>query len=202
MYRHFIKPLLDKIAALMLLAVLAPLMALIALAIYISMGKPILFRQQRVGYKEKIFTIYKFRTMNDKTDDNGELLPDNERLEGIGAFIRKYSLDELPQLYNILKGDMSFIGPRPLLVEYLPHYTQEQRKRHDVLPGISGLAQVKGRNLLSWHKRFRYDTFYVRKLSFCLDMYIILLTFIKLIKKEGVFTKDNQTMPKFNQDNP
>ena len=165
------------------------------------MGRPIIFTQDRPGYKGKIFKIYKFRTMTNEKDKNGRFLPDEMRLKGIGRIIRSLSLDELPQLFNVLKGDMSFIGPRPLLVEYLPLYNKDQKKRHDVLPGITGLAQVKGRNSISWKKKFRYDVFYVKNVSFCLDLYIIYLTIIKVLKRDGISQEGKATMEKFNGKN-
>jgi undecaprenyl phosphate N,N'-diacetylbacillosamine 1-phosphate transferase len=165
------------------------------------MGRPIIFTQERPGYKGKIFKIYKFRTMTNEKDKNGELLPDEKRLKGIGKVIRSLSLDELPQLFNVLKGDMSFIGPRPLLVEYLPLYNEEQKKRHDVLPGITGLAQVNGRNAISWKKKFEYDVEYVNNLSFLMDMKIIFLTIQKVIKRDGISQEGNATMEKFNGKN-
>jgi undecaprenyl phosphate N,N'-diacetylbacillosamine 1-phosphate transferase len=201
MYKNFIKPLLDKILALILIIVFSPIILITAILIYLKMGRPIIFTQERPGYKGKIFKIYKFRTMTDEKDENGNLLPDEKRLKGIGKVIRSLSLDELPQLFNVLKGDMSFIGPRPLLVEYLPLYNKEQKKRHDVLPGITGLAQVKGRNSISWRKKFKYDVFYVKKVSFCLDLYIIYLTIIKVLKRDGISQEGNATMEKFNGKN-
>ena len=198
MYRNYLKPIFDKLLALILIIIFSPIMIAVAIAIYLWDGAPIIFRQKRPGYKGKIFEIYKFRTMTNERDKNGNLLPDNQRLKGVGKFIRSTSLDELPQLFNILKGEMSFIGPRPLLVEYLEYYNEEQKKRHDVLPGITGLAQVKGRNAISWRKKFKYDVFYVKHISFCLDLYIIYLTIIKVLKREGVNQSENTTMEKFN----
>ena len=201
MYKNFIKPLFDKILALILIILFSPLMLITAILIYLKMGRPIIFTQERPGYKGKIFKIYKFRTMTNEKDEKGNLLPDEMRLKGIGKVIRSLSLDELPQLFNVLKGDMSFIGPRPLLVEYLPLYNKDQKKRHDVLPGITGLAQVKGRNSISWKKKFRYDVFYVKNVSFCLDLYIIYLTIIKVLKRDGISQEGNATMEKFNGKN-
>jgi len=198
MYKKFFKPLLDRILAIILIILFAPVMLIVAIGIYLWDGKPIIFKQKRPGYKGKIFEIYKFRTMTNERDENGNLLPDNKRLKGFGRIIRSLSLDELPQLFNVLKGEMSFIGPRPLLVEYLELYNEEQKKRHDVLPGITGLAQVKGRNAISWRKKFKYDVFYVKHLNFCLDLYIIYLTIIKVLKREGVNQNENTTMEKFN----
>ena len=201
MYKKFIKPLLDKILALILIIVFSPIMLITAILIYLKMGRPIIFTQERPGYKGKIFKIYKFRTMTNEKDENGNLLPDEKRLKGIGKVIRSLSLDELPQLFNVLKGDMSFIGPRPLLVEYLPLYNEEQKKRHDVLPGITGLAQVNGRNAISWKKKFEYDVEYVNNLSFLMDMKIIFLTIQKVIKRDGISQEGNATMEKFNGKN-
>ncbi len=201
MYRKLFKPLFDKLLALILIILLLPVMAVVAVLIYLWDGRPIIFKQKRPGYKERIFEIYKFRTMTDEKDENGNLLPDEKRLKGVGKAIRSLSLDELPQLFNVLKGDMSFVGPRPLLVEYLPLYNERQRKRHDVKPGITGLAQVKGRNALSWKEKFEYDIYYVENLSFWLDLKIILLTIWKVIKREGISQKDRATMEKFNGNN-
>ena len=198
MYKKFFKPLLDKALALTGLIILSPVMISVAILIYLWDGKPILFVQERPGYKEKIFKIYKFRTMTNEKDENGNLLPDEKRLKGIGKIIRSLSLDELPQLFNVLKGDMSFVGPRPLLVEYLPLYNERQRKRHDVKPGITGLAQVMGRNALNWKEKFEYDVYYVENLSFWLDLKIILLTIWKVLKREGISQKGRATMEKFN----
>ena len=198
MYKKFFKPLLDKVLALTGLIILSPVMIGVGILIYLWDGKPILFVQERPGYKEKIFKIYKFRTMTNERDENGNLLPDEKRLKGIGKIIRSLSLDELPQLLNVLKGDMSFVGPRPLLVEYLPLYNERQKKRHDVKPGITGLAQVMGRNALSWKEKFEYDVYYVENLSFWLDLKIILLTIWKVLKREGISQKGRATMEKFN----
>ncbi len=201
MYKSFIKPLFDKILALILIVVFSPIMLITAILIYLKIGRPIIFTQKRPGYKGKIFKIYKFRTMTNEKDENGNLLPDEMRLKGIGRVIRSLSIDELPQLFNVLKGDMSFIGPRPLLVEYLPLYNKEQKKRHDVLPGITGLAQVKGRNSINWKRKFRYDVFYVKNISFCLDLYIIYLTIIKVLKRDGISQEGKATMEKFDGKN-
>ena len=201
MYKKFFKPLFDKILALFLIILFSPIMLIVAVLIYLWDGRPIIFTQSRPGLNEKIFKIYKFRTMTNEKDEEGNLLPDEKRLNGIGKIIRSLSLDELPQLFNVLKGDMSFIGPRPLLVEYLSLYSEEQKKRHLVKPGITGLAQVKGRNAISWRKKFKYDVFYVNHLSFKLDLYIICLTILKVIKKEGISQEGHATMEKFNGKN-
>ncbi len=198
MYKKFFKPLLDKVLALTGLIILSPVMIGVGILIYLWDGKPILFVQERPGYKEKIFKIYKFRTMTNEKDENGNLLPDEKRLKGVGKIIRSLSIDELPQLLNVLKGDMSFVGPRPLLVEYLPLYNERQKKRHDVKPGITGLAQVMGRNALSWKEKFEYDVYYVENLSFWLDLKIILLTIWKVLKREGISQRGRATMEKFN----
>jgi lipopolysaccharide/colanic/teichoic acid biosynthesis glycosyltransferase len=198
MYKKFFKPLIDKALALILIILFLPVMVIVAILIYLWDGRPIIFTQPRPGFKGKIFKIYKFRTMTNEKDEFGNLLPDNRRLKGVGKIIRSLSLDELPQLFNVLKGDMSFIGPRPLLVEYLELYNEEQKKRHDVLPGITGLAQVKGRNAISWRRKFKYDVFYVKHLSFRLDLYILCQTIIKVLKREGINQNQNTTMEKFN----
>ena len=161
------------------------------------MGSPILFRQKRPGYKEEIFGIYKFRTMTNEKDKFGNLLPDDKRLVGIGKFIRSTSLDELPQLFNVLKGEMSFVGPRPLLEEYLPLYNEKQKRRHDVKPGITGWAQVNGRNAISWDQKFDYDVWYVDNQSFWLDIKILWLTFLKVVKRSDISSGTSSTMEKF-----
>jgi len=162
----------------------------------VNQGKPFFF-QKRPGKSGRIFTIAKLKTMNDKKGNDGELMPDADRLTSVGKVVRKLSLDELPQLYNVLKGDMSFVGPRPLLVEYLPLYNEEQARRHDVRPGITGWAQVNGRNALSWEKKFEHDVWYVDRLSFGLDIKILFLTFYKVIKPEGISSANSATMEKF-----
>ncbi|MEF3191924.1 MAG: sugar transferase [Campylobacterales bacterium] len=201
MYRYIIKPLLDRTGALILLIFTLPLFLVIAFLVWLTMGWPILFRQERAGLHGKIFCIYKFRTMTNERDAEGHLLPDEQRLTNIGAFIRATSLDELPQLWNVLKGEMSFIGPRPLLPEYLPLYSPEQARRHEVLPGITGWAQVNGRNALSWEEKFRLDVEYVDKQSFLFDLKIILLTLSKVFKREGINKEGHATTEKFNGHN-
>ena len=191
------KNLFDKTLALFLIVLFSPLYLIVSIVILIKMGKPIFFRQQRPGYKEKIFGIYKFRTMTNEKDSKGELLADNQRLVGIGKFIRSTSLDELPQLFNVLKGEMSFVGPRPLLIEYLPLYNEKQKRRHDVKPGITGWAQVNGRNAISWEQKFEYDVWYVDNQSFILDMKILWMTFLKVIKRSDISSNTNVTMEKF-----
>ena len=192
-----LKTLFDKILALLLIIIFSPIYIIVSILILVKMGKPILFRQQRPGLHEKIFGIYKFRTMTNEKDENGELLPDEERLVGIGKFIRSTSLDELPQLFNVLKGDMSFVGPRPLLIEYLPLYNERQKKRHDVKPGITGWAQVNGRNAISWEQKFEYDIWYVEHQSFWLDMKILWITFLKVVKRSDISSDTAATMEKF-----
>jgi undecaprenyl phosphate N,N'-diacetylbacillosamine 1-phosphate transferase len=191
------KLLFDKTLALVLIIIFSPIYIIVSLLILIKMGSPILFRQQRPGKDEKIFGIYKFRTMTNEVDENGNLLPDEQRLVGIGKFIRSTSLDELPQLFNVLKGEMSFVGPRPLLIEYLDLYNDEQKRRHDVLPGITGWAQVNGRNAISWEQKFEYDVWYVDNQSFWLDMKILWMTFLKVVKRSDISSNTSATMEKF-----
>ena len=201
MYKHFFKRILDFIAALLLLILFSPIMLWAAWRIRRELGSPVLFTQARPGLNAKIFKIYKFRTMSDERDENGNLLPDELRLKGFGAKLRASSIDELPQLFNVLKGDMSFIGPRPLLVEYLPLYSPRQASRHSVRPGITGLAQVNGRNDISWTAKLEYDALYAENLSFLLDIKIALLTIKKVLKKEGVSKAGMATTEKFNGKN-
>jgi len=198
MYKTFFKPLLDKLLALVLLFLLSPVLLFTAIAIYIKMGRPIFFRQDRPGKDEKIFSIYKFRTMSDEKDENGELLSDELRLAGLGQKIRSLSIDELPQLFNVLKGEMSFIGPRPLLIEYLPIYTETQKKRHEVAPGISGWAQVNGRNAISWKQKFEYDVWYTNNISFMLDLKIVGMTIQKVFMRKDISGEQHVTSEKFN----
>ena len=197
MYQMLIKPMLDKILALVLIWFFLPFIVLSALLVFFKIGRPILFRQVRPGLHERLFGIYKFRTMSNEKDENGELLPDDKRLTAVGLFLRKTSLDELPQLFNVLKGEMSFVGPRPLLVEYLELYNDEQKKRHTVTPGITGWAQVNGRNAISWEQKFEYDVWYVENQSFLLDMKIMWMTFLKVIKRSDVNASSSVTMEKF-----
>ncbi|MGB3343708.1 MAG: sugar transferase [Aequorivita sp.] len=186
MYQSTLKPLIDFLAALIGLLVLSPVFLVVWIGLTIANnGKPF-FYQRRPGKDERIFTIIKFKTMNDKRDASGQLLPDAKRLTAVGSFVRKTSLDELPQLLNVLKGDMSFVGPRPLLPEYLPLYNERQRKRHDVKPGITGWAQVNGRNAISWEQKFEYDVWYVENQSFTLDLRILFKTVKKVFKSEGI----------------
>ena len=196
-YANFFKRIIDLLAALIVFVVLSPVFIIVMILLaFANNGKPFFF-QRRPGKKERIFKVIKFKTMNDRKDKNGELLPDADRLTPVGSFIRRTSLDELPQMLNVIKGDMSLIGPRPLLVEYLPRYSDEQRHRHDVRPGITGWAQVNGRNTLSWQKKFEYDVWYVNNISFALDFKIALLTISNVIKSEGISSETSATMEKF-----
>ena len=201
MYRNFLKRLIDILGALFLLILTSPIIIATAIFIYFKVSHDVIFTQARPGLNEKIFKIYKFKTMSDERDANGELLPDEQRLGKFGKLIRSLSLDELPQLFNVLKGDMSFIGPRPLLVEYLPIYNETQKHRHDVRPGITGLAQVNGRNAISWEKKFEYDVYYAKNLSFMLDVKIALQTIEKVLKRSGVSKEGQATTEKFNGKN-
>lgn len=197
MYAKYIKRILDLILSLMALIVLMPLMIIIGILVRINLGSPIIFKQKRQGKNEKIFTLYKFRTMTDKRDIDGNLLPDEYRLTKFGKFLRSTSLDELPELINIIKGDMAIVGPRPLLVEYLPYYTEEEKHRHDVRPGLTGLAQVNGRNAISWEEKLKYDTEYIKKISFYSDLKIIFKTIKKTIKREDILMGNEFVVGKF-----
>jgi lipopolysaccharide/colanic/teichoic acid biosynthesis glycosyltransferase len=194
---QMLKSLFDKTLALFLIILFSPIYMVVSLLILWKMESPILFRQRRPGYKEKIFGIYKFRTMTNEKDEHGNLLPDEQRLVGIGKFIRSTSLDELPQLFNVLKGEMSFVGPRPLLIEYLDLYNDKQKRRHDVKPGITGWAQVNGRNAISWKQKFEYDVWYVDNQSFWLDMEILWMTFLKVANRSDISSNTSATMEKF-----
>lgn len=197
MYKNYIKRFFDFLAALVGLIVLSPIFIIVTIGLYFAnQGKPFFF-QKRPGKNEKIFSIIKFKTMNDKKDEAGNLLSDAERLTPIGAFVRKTSLDEIPQLINVLKGDMSLIGPRPLLPEYLPLYSTEQKKRHKVRPGITGWAQVNGRNAISWEKKFELDVWYVENISFLLDIKVLFLTLKKVLVREGISQTGQATMEIF-----
>lgn len=176
---------------------LLPVIALVALGVRIKLGGPILFKQQRPGYKGRPFYVYKFRTMTDERDADGQLLPDNQRLPTFGKQLRRTSLDELPQLFNVLKGELSFVGPRPLLMEYLSLYSPEQMRRHDVKPGITGWAQVNGRNAISWDEKFKLDLWYVEHQSFWIDLKILWMTAVKVFKRDGVAAEGHATMPRF-----
>ena len=197
MYKNYIKRFLDFTLSLLALILLSPVMLIIAILVRIKLGTPVIFKQQRPGKNEKIFTLYKFRTMTDKKDENGNLLPDSERLTKFGKLLRSTSLDELPELVNIIKGDMAIVGPRPLLVEYLPYYTEDEKHRHDVRPGLTGFAQINGRNSISWEEKFNDDLKYIKKITFIGDIKIILITIIKVFKREGISQKGNATMEKF-----
>ncbi len=189
MYKKFFKRFLDIIISLISLIILSPIMLIVAILVRIKLGSPIIFKQERPGKNEKIFKLYKFRSMSDKKDKNGKLLPDSERLTKFGKILRSTSLDELPELVNILKGDMSLIGPRPLAVSYLPYYNEKEKHRHDVRPGLTGLAQINGRNALNWEKRFEYDLEYVNNITFINDLKILFKTFFKVLKRENVVTR-------------
>lgn len=194
MYRHFFKRLLDIVFSVMGLVVLSVVFLIIYVLVVMLLGFPGIFKQERPGKNEKIFKLYKFRTMTSERDENGELLSDEERLTKFGKFLRSTSLDELPELFNILKGDMSFVGPRPLLVEYLPYYTKKEHHRHDVRPGLTGLAQVSGRNLVGWTRRLALDTDYVDKMSLRLDIKILFGTIGVVFKRSGITDGKNATM--------
>ena len=197
MYKSFFKPFLDFVFALFGFLILLPVFIILVLLLLIANnGKPFFF-QLRPGLHGRIFKVIKFKTMNDKKDANGNLLPDADRLTGVGKFIRKTSLDEIPQLLNVIKGDMSLVGPRPLLVEYLPLYNEQQKKRHEVKPGITGWAQVNGRNAIGWEQKFEFDVWYIDHLSFLLDVKTIWLTFKKVFKSEGINSDSVATMEKF-----
>lgn len=201
MYRKYFKRPLDFIMALVGLIVLSPVMLVIAILVRIKLGSPVIFKQPRPGLNEKIFTMYKFRTMTDECDENGELLPDEQRLTDFGKWLRSTSLDELPELWNIFKGDMSFVGPRPLLVDYLPLYNDQQRRRHGVRPGLTGFAQVSGRNAISWEERFLLDIEYVENVSFVGDLSILGKTFLSVLRREGITSDSCSTMEAFNPNN-
>lgn len=196
-YRKYVKRLLDIIISLCALIILSPILLITALLVRVKLGSPVIFHQERPGYNEKIFKLCKFRSMTEEKDENGNLLPDAVRLTKFGRMLRATSLDELPELFNILKGDMSLIGPRPLLVSYLPYYTEEERLRHTVRPGLTGLAQVSGRNLLEWDKRFAKDVEYVRNLSFKMDMKIFFLTIKKVFVHENIEVDTNKVEGNF-----
>jgi sugar transferase EpsL len=191
------KRLFDFCCSLVLFLIFFSVMIIVALLVRFRIGSPILFRQIRPGLNEKPFVLYKFRTMTAETDARGELLPDHLRLTPLGKFLRKFSLDELPQLINVLKGDLSLVGPRPLLLEYLPLYSEKQRQRHNVRPGITGWAQVNGRNAIGWEEKFKFDAWYVENRNFLLDLKILYLTLIKVFKSEGIQNGNHATMPLF-----
>lgn len=197
MYKLFFKRILDFTLSLCAIVVLSPIYLIVGLLVHTKLGDPVLFTQERPGKDEKIFKMYKFRTMTNEKDENGNLLPDEVRLTSFGKFLRSTSLDELPELFNILKGDMSIVGPRPLLVKYLPRYNEEQKHRHDVKPGLTGLAQVNGRNAISWEDKFKYDVEYTKNVTFVNDMKIILMTVLKVFKREGISSDTSVTMEEF-----
>lgn len=197
MYQKFLKRPMDFILSLIALIILSPLMLIIAIFVRIKLGSPVLFKQQRPGLNEKIFTLYKFKTMTDKKDENGELLSDSVRLTRFGRLLRSTSLDELPELWNILKGDMSIVGPRPLLVQYLSLYNEQQRRRHEIRPGLTGIAQISGRNAISWENKFDLDIEYVDTISFLKDFKIMFITIKKVLIKEGINSESAVTMEKF-----
>ncbi|ECQ6818184.1 TPA: undecaprenyl phosphate N,N'-diacetylbacillosamine 1-phosphate transferase [Campylobacter jejuni] len=200
MYEKVFKRIFDFILALVLLVLFSPVILITALLLKITQGS-VIFTQNRPGLDEKIFKIYKFKTMSDERDEKGELLSDELRLKAFGKIVRSLSLDEFLQLFNVLKGDMSFVGPRPLLVEYLPLYNKEQKLRHKVRPGITGWAQVNGRNTISWQKKFELDVYYVKNISFLLDLKIMFLTALKVLKRSGVSKEGHVTTEKFNGKN-
>lgn len=197
MYKRFVKRCLDFLLSLAALIILSPVLLLVAILVRCKLGSPILFKQKRPGLHEKIFCMYKFRTMTDAKDADGNLLPDEMRLTKFGKLLRSTSLDELPELFNILKGDMAIVGPRPLLVQYLPRYNERQHHRHDVRPGFTGLAQVNGRNSISWQEKFEWDVRYVEKVSFLMDLRIIAKTVKVVLKRDGISSETSATMEEF-----
>lgn len=197
MYANYVKRILDLTLSLISVILCSPIFLILFLLVRFKLGSPVLFTQERPGKDEKIFRLYKFRTMTSQTDAQGELLPDEIRLTSFGKKLRATSLDELPELFNILKGDMSIVGPRPLLVKYLPLYNEEQRHRHDVRPGLTGQAQVHGRNAISWEEKFKHDVEYTRNVTFLNDCRIILATILKVIKKDGISSETSATMEEF-----
>lgn len=196
MYKY-IKRFFDIVSSLIAIIVLSPVLVITSILVRTKLGSPVLFKQERPGKDEKIFTLMKFRTMTDERDENGELLPDEVRLTKFGKFLRSTSIDELPELFNILKGDMSVIGPRPLLVEYIPRYNEHQHRRHEVRPGLSGWAQVNGRNTVSWEDKFDMDVHYVDNYSFAMDVKILFMTVLNVLKKEGISSETSATMEVF-----
>lgn len=196
-WAHLAKRALDLLGAAILLVCLAPVLVVVALIVRISLGSPVFFFQKRVGLNGRIFTIWKFRSMRDTVDDRGNALPDAERLTSFGQFLRKTSLDELPQLINVLRGEMSLVGPRPLLPQYLDRYTSEQARRHQVLPGITGWCQIRGRNALSWEEKFRLDVWYVDHCSLRLDLSILIQTIVTTLRRDGISHGEDATMPEF-----
>lgn len=201
MYKKYLKRFLDFVAAFCGLVLLSPIFIIVMVGLFFANGGQPFFFQTRPGKNEKVFRIVKFKTMNDKKDAQGNLLPDADRLTKIGSFVRKTSLDEIPQLINVLKGDMSLIGPRPLLPQYLPLYNAHQKRRHEVRPGITGWAQVNGRNAISWKQKFEYDVWYVDNMSFVLDLRILWMTVLKVFKSEGINSQTSATMEVFTGNN-
>jgi len=196
-YIFFGKRILDLTISITFLIIMIPILGIIFLTVFFSLGPPVIFIQKRVGMKGSTFYLYKFRTMTNDKNENKQLLPDEDRLTKIGRFLRRTSLDELPELWNVLKGDMSLVGPRPLLVEYLDRYTPEQTRRHEVKPGITGWAQINGRNAITWEQKFKYDVWYVDNLNFWLDIKILFFTLIKVLKGEGINQPGHVTMEEF-----
>lgn len=196
-YDRYIKRIIDSILSLIAIIILSPVIIITSILVAIKLGRPVIFKQQRPGLDEKIFTMYKFRSMTDERGENGELLPDEVRLTRFGKKLRATSLDELPELFNILKGDMAIVGPRPLLVSYLPLYNDFQKQRHFVKPGITGYAQINGRNAISWEEKFEFDVEYIKSINFFLDIKIILLTVKTVFFKEGINSGSNATMEDF-----
>lgn len=201
LYEKFIKRPQDFVLSLIALILLCPILLIVAMLVRIRLGSPIIFKQKRPGLNEKIFDMYKFRTMTDDRNENGELLPDSLRLTRFGKFLRSTSLDELPELFNIVRGDMSIIGPRPLLVQYLSLYNEYQKRRHEVRPGLSGLAQVNGRNAIDWEDKFKLDVEYIDNVSFLGDWKIIFLTIKKVFEREGISSNTSATMEPFRGSN-
>ena len=197
MYKLFFKRVIDIFFSLIFILLFWWLYIVVAILVKKKLGSPVLFKQKRPGLNEKIFIMYKFRTMIDKKDEKGDLLPDKDRLTKFGKFLRSTSLDEIPELWNVLKGEMSLVGPRPLLVQYLSKYTKEEKRRHEVKPGITGWAQIKGRNNTTWSDRFKNDVYYVENFSFLLDMKIIIQTFLKVIKRRDINQNEDVTMRNF-----
>ncbi|OUR90947.1 lipid carrier--UDP-N-acetylgalactosaminyltransferase [Flavobacteriales bacterium 34_180_T64] len=202
MYKNYIKRVFDFIAASFGFILLFPVFVVVWIILMLKNNGSAFFYQERPGKNEHVFKIIKFKTMNDKTDANGVLLPPSERITKTGLFVRKYSLDEIPQLINVIKGDMSLIGPRPLLIRYLPRYNEFQKQRHLIKPGITGWAQVNGRNAISWEEKFEYDVWYIKKLSFLLDIKILFLTLYKVFKKDGIYSVENDIVPDFTGTEP
>ena len=200
-YRRFIKRPMDFILSLAAIILLSPVLIIVGILVRVKLGSPVLFIQKRPGKNEKIFSIYKFRTMTNDRDKFGELLPDEIRLSKFGKFLRSTSLDELPELFNILIGDMSIVGPRPLLIQYLHLYDEHQKRRHEVRPGLSGWAQINGRNAISWNDKFKYDVYYVDNLSFIFDLKILVRTIYKVIKRDGINSQSDATMEAFDGNN-